>query len=135
MLLRNPQRELIGHRGEAIGRVHLGSRRGLTIVEIRDGSQNMAARIERLWSANPPGGIPTREQDNFRVGERSRSDSIVQCLTEGKCGGHAVKVPVRFRCWALLASWSNATLARSEPHNESRHIRARNQGAYTRRIS
>lgn len=49
----------------------------------------MAARIKRLWSTNPARGIPTREQDDFCVGERSRSDSIVQCLTEIKCGGHA----------------------------------------------
>jgi len=50
----------------------------------------MAARIKRLWSANPAGGIPTREQNDFCVGERPRSDSIVQCLTERKCGAHAV---------------------------------------------
>jgi len=50
----------------------------------------MAARIKRLWSANHTRGIPTREQDGFRVGERPRSDSIVQCLSERKCGGHAV---------------------------------------------
>jgi len=60
----------------------------LTMVEIRDGFQNMAVGIQCLRSTDPARRVPAREQDDLGVYERPRADAVVQCLAEGKCGGH-----------------------------------------------
>ena len=66
---------------------------GLTIVEIRDGFQNPAARVQRLWCVDSARGTPAREKDNLGVDKRSRGDALVQGLAERKCGGHLVRDP------------------------------------------
>jgi len=56
----------------------------LTIVEIRNAFQHMAARIESLWSANSARRVLAREHDDLGIDKRPRRDALAQCLTEGK---------------------------------------------------
>ena len=62
--------------------------RVLTIVEIRDGSQNVAARVQRLGFAGSARGAPAREKDDLGVDECPRGEALVQGLAERKCGCH-----------------------------------------------
>ena len=62
----------------------------LTIIKIRNAFQHMAARVESLWSTNSARSVLARERDDLGIDERPRRDALVQCLTEGKCGGHLV---------------------------------------------
>jgi len=50
---------------------------GLTIVKVRDCSQDVAAGVERLWPTDSTGGVPMRVQDDLGVDEAPRGDSLV----------------------------------------------------------
>ena len=52
------------------------------MIEISNRLQNMAGRIQRLWSIDSTSGVLAREQDDLGVDERPGSDTLVQGLAE-----------------------------------------------------
>jgi len=64
----------------------------LTIIEVRDGFQNVAVGIERLWPTDTTGGVPVRVQDNLRVYKVPGGDSLVQSTEKSDSSRHGCEL-------------------------------------------
>jgi len=60
----------------------------LTIVEVRNGFQDVAVGVKSLWSADSTGGVPVRVQDDLGVDEITGGDSLVKSLAKSDGGCH-----------------------------------------------
>ena len=62
----------------------------LTIVEIRNGLENMAVGVERLWPTDPTVGVPVtvRIQNDLRVNEVPRGYALIQSLAKSGSSCH-----------------------------------------------
>ena len=58
------------------------------MIEIRDGFQDMTARVQHLGPIDKTGRVLAREQDDLGVDERSRDDTLTKGLAERRCGCH-----------------------------------------------
>ena len=83
---------------------------GLTIVEVRNGPQDVTAGIQRLGFANGPGGVPSGEQDYLRVDKSPGGYGVVQRLSQGEWvrGNRSVD----FGWHARVCGWELSTRSR-----------------------
>ena len=67
----------------------------LTIVEVRDCSQDVAVGVECLWPADLTGGVSARVQDDFGVDEVAGGNSLVQSLAKSNGSRHVCRLVER----------------------------------------
>ena len=88
----NTPRENFRNDGLGLRRENIECGGVLTIVKIRNRLQNVAVRVERLWSTNATSGVSVRVQDDLGVNKIPGRDSLVQSLAKGGGSRHGVRV-------------------------------------------